>query len=121
MAEWDIIVTQEPYINFLRNTHANTHWHVLYPTQHFTHPQQHTRAITLINARLDTNSWKQLAFPSSDIVVLQLSGPYGRCTLFNIYNDGTHQNTLTTLDSYLEANIESLQAAEEDHMMVRGL
>ncbi|KAG1809792.1 uncharacterized protein HD556DRAFT_1223616, partial [Suillus plorans] len=85
MADWDVIVIQEPYINFLRNTHTNPHWHVIYPTQHFTHSQQRTRSITLINAKLDTNSWKQIPFPSSDIVAIQLSGHYGRCTIFNIY------------------------------------
>ncbi|KIK47992.1 hypothetical protein CY34DRAFT_36412, partial [Suillus luteus UH-Slu-Lm8-n1] len=31
ISEWDIIVIQEPYINFLRNTRANHRWHVLYP------------------------------------------------------------------------------------------
>ncbi|KAJ8593676.1 hypothetical protein M405DRAFT_731037, partial [Rhizopogon salebrosus TDB-379] len=30
-ANWDLIVIQEPHINFLRNTSANHHWHVLYP------------------------------------------------------------------------------------------
>ncbi|KAG2061163.1 hypothetical protein BDR06DRAFT_835762, partial [Suillus hirtellus] len=94
MADWDIITIQEPYINFLCNTHANSHWHAIYPTQHYTHSQQHTRSITLINTKLDTNSWKQIPFPSSNVVAIQLSGPYSRCMIFNIYNDGTHQNTL---------------------------
>ncbi|KAG1784718.1 uncharacterized protein HD556DRAFT_1220279, partial [Suillus plorans] len=57
-AEWDIIVIQEPHINFLCNTCANHHWHILYPSQHYTHPLQRTRAITLISTSLDTNSWK---------------------------------------------------------------
>jgi hypothetical protein len=75
--KWDIIALQEPYINTVRNTSANRHWHVLYPTQHYTHPQQRTRAIVLINAKMDTNSWKQIPFPSSDVIAIQLSGPYG--------------------------------------------
>lgn len=62
---WDIIVIQEPHINFLCNTRANHRWHVLYPTHHYTHPQKCTRTITLINAKLNTNSWTQIAFPSS--------------------------------------------------------
>ncbi|KAG2150794.1 hypothetical protein DEU56DRAFT_908432 [Suillus clintonianus] len=41
-ADWDLITIQEPHINFLHNTSANHHWHVLYPTQHYTHPQQCT-------------------------------------------------------------------------------
>ncbi|KIK41502.1 hypothetical protein CY34DRAFT_45811, partial [Suillus luteus UH-Slu-Lm8-n1] len=64
-------------------TSANHHWHVLYPSLHYTHPQCKMHAITLISASLDTNSWKQLSFPSPDVVVIQLSGPYGNCTVFN--------------------------------------
>lgn len=120
MDEWDVVAIQEPHINFLRNTHANHHWHVIYPTQHFSHPRQRTRAVMLINAKLDTNTWKQIAFPSSDVVVIQLKGPYGRCTIFNLYNDGTHQNTLTAFDSFLENNIATIKTHENDHMLWLG-
>ncbi len=27
---WDIIALQEPYLDFLRLTHANMHWNVIY-------------------------------------------------------------------------------------------
>ncbi|KIK34632.1 hypothetical protein CY34DRAFT_59233, partial [Suillus luteus UH-Slu-Lm8-n1] len=75
-------------------TSANHHWHVLYPSLHYTHPQRKTHAVTLVSASLDTNSWKQLSFPSPDVVVIQLSGPYGNCTVFNIYNDCNSPSTL---------------------------
>ncbi|KAG2074137.1 hypothetical protein BDR04DRAFT_938799, partial [Suillus decipiens] len=97
MSKWDILVIKEPHINFLCNMSANYHWHIIYPSQHLTHSQQKTRAITLISIKLDMNSWKQITFPSSDMVVIQLSDLYGHCTLFNIYNDSNHHNTLTTL------------------------
>ncbi|KAG1773718.1 hypothetical protein EV702DRAFT_925459, partial [Suillus placidus] len=92
--DWDILILQEPHINFLCNTRANHWWHVLYPTNHFTNPQQRTQAVTLIRTPLDTNTWRQLPFPSSDIVLLQISGNHSKCTIFNIYNDNTHHNTL---------------------------
>ncbi|KAG1786572.1 uncharacterized protein HD556DRAFT_1248132, partial [Suillus plorans] len=96
--DWDILILQEPHINFLRNTRANHRWHVIYPTNHYTNPQQRTRAVTLIKASLDTNMWQQLSFPSSDVVLVQLNGTYGKCTIFNIYNDGTHHDTLRLID-----------------------
>ncbi|KAG2076437.1 hypothetical protein BDR04DRAFT_1148881 [Suillus decipiens] len=40
IANWDILVIQESHINFLHNTSANHHWHVIYPSQHLMHPQQ---------------------------------------------------------------------------------
>lgn len=70
--------------------------------------------------KLDINSWKQIPFPSSDVVVFELSGPFGRCTIFNIYNDGMHQNTLTALDVFLENNIASIKAQASNHMLWLG-
>ncbi|KAH7903274.1 hypothetical protein BJ138DRAFT_984568, partial [Hygrophoropsis aurantiaca] len=86
--KWDMIALQEPYINSLRNTRSSRDWRTIYPTQHFTHPETRTRAVTLISSKLDTNHWTQIPFPSSDVVVIQFTGPYGSCTVFNIYNDG---------------------------------
>ncbi|KAG2335758.1 hypothetical protein BDR05DRAFT_897825 [Suillus weaverae] len=42
IADWDLIAIQEPHISFLCNTSANHHWHVLYPTLHYTQPQSKT-------------------------------------------------------------------------------
>ncbi|OJA13176.1 hypothetical protein AZE42_14083, partial [Rhizopogon vesiculosus] len=84
IADWDLITIQEPYLNSYRNTTANHHWSVYYPTQHLSHNHQRSRAVTLVKTSLNTNNCRQLPFPSSDVVVVQLSGPYGRCTIFNI-------------------------------------
>ncbi|KAG2031364.1 hypothetical protein BDR03DRAFT_813354, partial [Suillus americanus] len=56
-----------------------------------------SQAIKLVNSSINTNHWKQIPFPSSDVVVMQLNGPYGCCSIFNIYNDGNSQDTLTAL------------------------
>ncbi|KAH7918794.1 hypothetical protein BV22DRAFT_1024009, partial [Leucogyrophana mollusca] len=92
--DWDMVALQEPYMNHLHNTRSSRAWRAVYPTNHFTHPENRTRAVTLISAKLDTNHWTQIPFPSSDVVVIQLTGQYGKCTIFNIYNDGKSQSTL---------------------------
>jgi len=84
--EWDIIVIQEPVIDDLGNTKATPNWNVIYPTQRLTH-QARTRAVTLIHKRLNTNNWRQIPFPSADVVIVQLTGPFGHVTIFNIYDD----------------------------------
>lgn len=117
---WDIIVIQEPYLNFLRNTRANHIWHVLYPTQHYTHPQKRSRAITLINAKLDTNSWTQIAFPSSDIVVTQITSNIGKYAIFNIYNTCENQDTIAALDTFLGGNIATIRPSDKDQMLWLG-
>ncbi|KIK33330.1 hypothetical protein CY34DRAFT_34325, partial [Suillus luteus UH-Slu-Lm8-n1] len=79
-------------------------WHTLCPTQHYTHPEQKNHAIMLVSTSLNTNDWKQLPFPSSDVVVIQLSSPFRKCTIFNIYNDGKKQDTIHALKTFLTAN-----------------
>ncbi|KAG2335805.1 hypothetical protein BDR05DRAFT_846319, partial [Suillus weaverae] len=82
--EWDVIALQEPTIDNKGNTRVTHDWHVVYPTHRYTHPKR-SRAVTLINKRINTNSWRQLPFPSTDVVIIQFSGAFSKMTLFNIY------------------------------------
>lgn len=116
----DVLAIQEPHVNFLRNTCASHNWHVIYPTYHYLHPQKRSRAITFVNTSLDTNTWKQVPFPSSDVVIIQICGDFGICTIINIYNDCTHQDTLTALDTFLAQNIVTLCPTANDHMLWLG-
>ncbi|KIK73141.1 hypothetical protein PAXRUDRAFT_46602, partial [Paxillus rubicundulus Ve08.2h10] len=95
--DWDIIALQEPSINTVRNTISTRHFHTVYPSTCYSAPDKASRAITLISSALNTNSWSQLPFPSQDVVVIQLTGPYGKCMILNIYNDGKSPATLTLL------------------------
>ena len=45
---YNIITLQEPYIDFLGDTHANQRWYPLLPTAHHNDPKK-TQAVTLIN------------------------------------------------------------------------
>ncbi|KAG1792577.1 uncharacterized protein HD556DRAFT_1215270, partial [Suillus plorans] len=82
--EQDIVVIQEPCIDFLGNTKATPDWNVIYPSNRYTNPNRPC-TITLINKRLNANNWRQLPFPSSDVVIIQLSGPFGKLTIINMY------------------------------------
>ena len=83
---------------------------------HLIKPGPKTRAVTLISTSLDTNAWKQLPFPSLDIVVMQLTGDFGSCTLFNIYNDCIHNNTMKELGKYLESHVRQIRPSAHDHI-----
>jgi hypothetical protein len=39
-------------------------------------------------------------FPSPDVTVIQLKGIFGALSIFNIYNDCNHSDTLKALDSF---------------------
>ncbi|KAF9232845.1 hypothetical protein BU15DRAFT_29153, partial [Melanogaster broomeanus] len=83
--DWDILALQEPHINQMKNTTSTRRFHVVYPSTRYTSPESKSRAVTLISTAINSNSWSQLPFPSPDVVVIQLVGPFGRCTIFNIY------------------------------------
>ncbi|KAF9235753.1 hypothetical protein BU15DRAFT_20990, partial [Melanogaster broomeanus] len=85
---WDILALQEPHINVMKNTSSTKRFHAIYPSTRYSSPDIKSRAVTLISTSLNTNSWTQLPFPSPDIIVIQLVGEFGHCTIFNIYNDG---------------------------------
>ena len=117
--EWDIIAIQEPTIDTKGNTRATPDWHVIYPTHRYTQAKR-SRAITLVNKRINTNSWRQLPFPSADVVVIQFQGPFGKMTLFNIYNDGEKQDTPPVIRQFLDTSIQLVQPTAEDHMLLLG-
>ncbi|KAH7918956.1 hypothetical protein BV22DRAFT_1134211 [Leucogyrophana mollusca] len=74
----------------------------------------------LVSASLDTNHWTQIPFPSSDVIIIQFSSPYGKFTLFNIYNNGTSRNTLTALERFLLTHIQTIRPSADDYMIWLG-
>ena len=119
--DWDIFLLQEPYIDNLGNTKATSRWHVIYPSSHLADDSA-CRTVILVNAVLDTNVWAQVPLEgSNDISVLQFWLPQGRrLMIFNVYNDCTHQNTLTVLRTFMLHHSASMLALENDHMMWCG-
>ena len=117
--DWDVIALQEPTINNLGNTKANTHWRVAYPTKKYTDGQK-PRAVTLINSKISTNAWKQIDFPSADVVITQISTSQGQCTIINIYNDGKHDETINELEQFFTDKIRILRPNKNDHILWLG-
>src|SRR5882762_3244627 len=98
---FNVITLQKPYLDSYSNTRASCHWRVVYPTTHpSSHPNPPSQMVLLINSSLNTNSWKQIPFPSPDITIVQLKGAHGLLSLFNIYVDCDHSNVLQALQSF---------------------
>ncbi|CAA7269138.1 unnamed protein product [Cyclocybe aegerita] len=98
--DYDILLLQEPHINHLGNTRANTYWTVVYPDRHLRDPKK-TRSVMLINKKILTTSWIPIATQSSDITVIQIHGDFGTVRIFNIYNDCQNDNSLDSLANHL--------------------
>ncbi|KAH9968261.1 hypothetical protein BC827DRAFT_1122472, partial [Russula dissimulans] len=92
----DIVALQEPPINTFTHTVASRDWISVYPSTHAKNPEK-TRTVTLIHADLSTDSWNQLNFPSRDVTVIQVMETWGTLTIFNIYNNSKHNDTINLL------------------------
>jgi hypothetical protein len=98
-----IVTLQEPAINHLGLTTATKEWTVIYPSTHTNTPNK-TRSVTLIRSSISTDSWNQMEFPSSDMTVTQLYGDWGKLTVFNIYNNGNSNDTISKLTDFHHRN-----------------
>ncbi|KIK78061.1 hypothetical protein PAXRUDRAFT_49053, partial [Paxillus rubicundulus Ve08.2h10] len=96
-ADWDILAIQEPHIMTNGNMDSSSSFIVLFPSTCYNMPTPLLHSVLLISKSLDSNSWQQLPFPSPDVTVVQLQGPFGRCTIFNVYNDCKHHDTVKLL------------------------
>ena len=94
-----IIALQEPAIDKDGYMLASRDWVAIYPTTHWK-PNTSTRAVTLIRASLNPDSWEQIDFPSGDVVVIQLHGEWGKVTIVNVYNDCNNDNTIRLLTEF---------------------
>jgi hypothetical protein len=74
-----------------------------------------------VNKNLNTNYWEALDIPdTNDIMAIRLKGTYGSLSIFNIYNNCTHQRTEVTFRKYLNDNVWALRADENQHMIWAG-
>lgn len=87
--------------------------------QRFTN-QEYSQAVTLINKHINASNWRQLPFPSSDIVVTQLNGPFGKITIFNIYNDSKKREVIPALTKYLEKGMWLIHPTSDGHIILMG-
>jgi exonuclease III len=117
----DLIALQEPVLSSSGLTIASRDWVTIYPLNHANNPHK-TRSITLIRADTNSESWNQLEFPSSNVTVMQITGTWGKITIFNIYNDSESEATVNLLMEYHRKNRASLERSPggEAHIMWLG-
>ena len=80
-------------------TLASRDWTLVYPSTHRSSDNP-SRTVTLINASIRSNTWKQLEFPSSNVTVIQLSGGWGKLTIINMYNNCNNDTTMQLLTEF---------------------
>ena len=98
--DYDLVMIQEPYFDYKKDSRVSSKWIVIYPLNHIDDPLR-TRSIILVNANISTNSWTALPVDCPDITAIQITGEWGICRIFNIYNDQNHSRNLTALNRFL--------------------
>ena len=65
--------------------------------------------------------WKILDVPNTnDITAIQLSGNYGKLTIFNVYNDCTHSRNEDILKYYIQTKAGEVYGDRNNHMIWAG-
>jgi hypothetical protein len=97
----DIVALQEPAVNSFSMTIASKDWILVYPTTHTSNPAK-TCSLILVRSNILTEHWKQINFPSGDITIINISGPWGEATIYNIYNDCDKNNTIHQIEAFAQ-------------------
>ncbi|KAF8502999.1 hypothetical protein JB92DRAFT_2740058 [Gautieria morchelliformis] len=64
---YDIVAIQEPYIDFLGNTRASSHWYSVHPKSHYQDRGKGTRSTILVNKKIATSAWSEVEVGSPGI------------------------------------------------------
>ena len=110
--EYDVALIQEPVINTVNLTTANPKWNVVYPTTHNRERATRTRSVILVNKLISKDNWQTVPLDSPDVTAIELRGAFGKTRIYNVYNDITHGETLTTLENHFA----DMNAQGENHV-----
>ena len=97
------IALQEPTMDHNGYTLVLRDWTLVYPSTHQSSDNP-SRTVMLVNASIRSDTWKQLKFPSSDVMVIQLSGRWGKLTIVNVYNNCNNDTTVWLLTEFHRKN-----------------
>lgn len=121
-AQWDIVMLQEPYLDSLGNPKATSNWQVVKPFQASYDNAPPIRSIIMVNTRLKSDSWEIIDMPNTnnDLTGIQLRTEKGNFSIFNIYNDCSHSQTLELLKNFINGNKTKILPTEKDMILLGG-
>lgn len=119
LADYDILVLQEPYLTFLGLTSSTPNWRVVYPTPHGNDGVARSRSILLVNRRLSTDSWFPIPAKHPDVTAIGVRSPQATILLFNLYVDGEHDTVLHAASRAVHSISEGV-AEDRQHLVWLG-
>jgi len=117
---YDIILIQEPHTTTFGNIRTPNQFRQVYPGGR-QDPNTKVRSGIWVNRNIDTGCWKELPIPDTgDITAIQLTGKYGRLSIFNIYNPCENNSAEVKLHQYLQTRGPDIHMGATDHMIWAG-
>jgi hypothetical protein len=115
--KWDVVLIQEPHVTKYQMICTPRKFQQVYPADRWKWEASIGLSIW-VNLEIDMKSWKIISIPNTnDVTAIQLQGPYGKLTIFNIYNSGTHSRIITALQWFLHENTNEIWHGQNCHMM----
>ena len=120
--KYDIMLIQEPYTTTFNAIRTPPNFRPVFPSHRRQNQDiEQIRSVIWVNRKLDTKNWITLDIPgTNDLTAIQIKGPHGTLSIFNIYNDCSHSRNETLLRRYVQNNTDSLLASENHHMLWAG-
>jgi hypothetical protein len=116
--KWDVILIQEPYLTHLGHIRAPNGFTSVFPPDRLSNQKAIVQSVIWVNSKLSTNSWKEVSISgNNDLTAIQIANDPGKLTIFNIYNDCNHSNTLERLQSFLQASRGAAVGGNFGHMI----
>ncbi|VDB89214.1 unnamed protein product [Peniophora sp. CBMAI 1063] len=117
---YDILFLQEPYIDSRGLTRATPDFHTEYPHGYDFDHENPARSVILVNKIISTDAYEMLPFPGRDVTAIQLTGDFGRLTIFNIYNSCDDSETIHQLRAFIQDNRDRILPDDRSHMIWLG-
>ena len=106
--DFNLLLIQEPWLDHLGNSCGTPNWHIVYPPSINQYQQGPICSIILVNTNISTDNYTILDIPCNDITAVHFKGDFGHCSLINVYNDCTNNNTIYMLNNFLSSSVFAL-------------
>lgn len=114
------MLIQEPYTTTFNAIRTPSNFRSVFLIHRLQNEDQ-IRSVIWVNKKLDTKNWTAISIPgTNDITTIQINGPHGTLSIFNIYNDCTHSRNETLLRRYIHEHTNTLLASENHHLLLAG-
>ena len=118
---WDIILIQEPYLTHLGHIRTPNGFTSIFPHDRLINQESTVRSVIWVNSSLSTNSWKGISIPgNNDLTAIQVDSGLFKLTIFNIYNDCNHSNTLARLQQFVNEERNRIMGGANCYMIWGG-